>query len=68
MRRRLSLLIGQTFALNWCKVGEEGKMPYNILLSTFFSNSVAESDSNYPDVSVCVQERVCHLILGDSEQ
>lgn len=42
-------------------------MTCNILLSMFFSNSVAESDSNYPDVSVCVQERLCHLILGDWE-
>lgn len=49
-------------------VGEEGKTPCNILLSMFFSNSEAESDSNHPDAWFRVQERVCHLILGDSEQ
>lgn len=48
---------------------EEGekKLHCNILLSKFFSNSVPESDSNYPDAAL-VQERVCHLISGDSEQ
>ena len=65
MRRWLSL-IGETFALSWCwEVGEEGKMPCNILLSMFFSNSAAESDSNYPDALVsCVGEGVSPDIGG----
>ena len=60
MRRWLSLLIGETFALSWFwVVGEEGKTPCNILLSMFFSNSEAESDSNHPDAWVsCAGEGV----------
>lgn len=47
--------------------GEERKLYDNILFSKFFSNSAAQSDSNYPDAAF-VQERVRHLISGDSEQ
>lgn len=48
-------------------MGEARELHDNILFSKFCSNSAAESDSNYPDAAF-VQERVCHLISGDSEQ
>lgn len=68
MRKWLSLLIGQVFSLSWSwEMGEARELHDNILFSKFCSNSAAESDSNYPDAAF-VQERVCHLISGDSEQ
>lgn len=69
MRRWLSLLIGETFALSWCwVVGEEGKTPCNIF-SVCFSQTLRQSLILITQMhGFRVQERVCHLILGDSEQ